>query len=186
MFHMEMYFWCVCEERWAPHPPTLPSWPLPQPVSYINFSRILTECPRPFWGPSPSDGHNSIVLCYANSKILFSSVSQSCPALCDPMNCSTPGLPVHHQLPEFTQTHIHRVSDAIQLSHPRSSPFLLALNPSQHRSLFQWVTYPIAILCLLSLNLDLCIHSFIFTPKLKATLIQISEAILSVHLPFSQ
>ena len=52
----------------------------------------------------------------------FSSVAQSCPTLCDPMNCSTPGLPVHHQLPEFTQTHIHRVSDAIQPSHPLSSP----------------------------------------------------------------
>ena len=52
----------------------------------------------------------------------FSSVAQSCPILCDPMNCSTPGLPVHHQLPEFTQTHVHRVSDAIQPSHPLSSP----------------------------------------------------------------
>ena len=56
------------------------------------------------------------------SSVQFSSVSQSCPTLCDPMNCSTPGLPVHHQLPEFTQTHIHWVSDAIQPSHPLSSP----------------------------------------------------------------
>ena len=55
------------------------------------------------------------------------------------MNCSTPGLPVHHQLPEFTQAHIHRVSDAIQPSHPRSSPSLPAPNPSQHQRLFQWV-----------------------------------------------
>ena len=54
----------------------------------------------------------------------FSSVAQSCPTLCNPMNRSTPGLPVHHQLPEFTQTHIHRVSDAIQPSHPQSSPSL--------------------------------------------------------------
>ena len=69
----------------------------------------------------------------------FSSVSQSCPTLCDPMNCSTPGLPVHHQLPEFTQTHVHRVSDATQPSHPLSSPFLPVPNPSQHQSLFQWV-----------------------------------------------
>ena len=59
--------------------------------------------------------------------------------LCDPMNLSTPGLPVHHQLPEFTETHIHRVSDAIQLSHPLSSPSPPAPNPSQHQSLFQWV-----------------------------------------------
>ena len=67
------------------------------------------------------------------------SVAQSCPTLCDPMNHSTPGLPVHHQLPEFTQTHVPRVSDAIQPSHPLSSPSLLAPNPSQHQSLFQWV-----------------------------------------------
>ena len=67
------------------------------------------------------------------------SVTQSCPTLCDPMNHSTPGLPVHHQLPEFTQTHIHRVSDVIQPSHPLSSPSPLAPNPSQHRSHFQRV-----------------------------------------------
>ena len=69
--------------------------------------------------------------------IQFSSVAQSCPTLCDPMNCSTPGLPVHHQLPKFTQTHVHRVSDAIQPSHPLSSPSPPAPNPSQHQSLFQ-------------------------------------------------
>ena len=67
----------------------------------------------------------------------FSSVAQSCPALCDPMNRSTPGLPVHHQIPEFTHTHVHRVSDAIQPSHPLSSPSPPAPNPSQHQSLFQ-------------------------------------------------
>ena len=67
----------------------------------------------------------------------FSSVAQSCPTLCDPMNRSTPGLPIHHQLPEFTQTHVHRVGDAIQPSHPLSSPSPLAPNPSQHQSLFQ-------------------------------------------------
>ena len=71
--------------------------------------------------------------------VQFSSVAQSCPTLCDPMNCSTPGLPVHHQLPEFIQTHVHRVSDAIQPSHPLSSPFPPAHNPSQHRGLVQWV-----------------------------------------------
>ena len=69
--------------------------------------------------------------------IQFSSVAQSCPTLCDPMNRSTPGLPVYHQLPEFTQTRFHRVSDAIQPSHPLSSPSPPALNPSQHQSLFQ-------------------------------------------------
>ena len=68
------------------------------------------------------------------------SVAQSWPTLCDPMNLSTPGLPVHHQLPEFTQTHVHRVNDAIQPSHPLWSPFPPAPNPSQHQSLFQWST----------------------------------------------
>ena len=67
----------------------------------------------------------------------FSSVTQSCPTLCDPMNRSTPGLAVHHHLPEFTQTHVHPVHDAIQPSHPRLSPSPPAPNPSQHQSLFQ-------------------------------------------------
>ena len=69
----------------------------------------------------------------------FSLVAQSCPTLCDPMNCSMPGLPVHHHLLEFTHTHVHRVGDVIQPSHPLSSPSPLAPNPSQHQSLFQWV-----------------------------------------------
>ena len=69
--------------------------------------------------------------------VQFSSVAQSCPTFCDPMNLSTSGLPVHHQLPEFTQTQVHRVSDAIQPSHPLLSPSLPAPNPSQHQSLFQ-------------------------------------------------
>ena len=69
--------------------------------------------------------------------IQFSSVAQSCLTLWNPMNRSTPGLPVHHQLPEFTKTHVHRVSDAIQPSHPLSSPSPPAPNPSQNQSLFQ-------------------------------------------------
>ena len=72
-------------------------------------------------------------------QVQFSSVAQSCPTLCDPMNHSMPGLPVHYQLPESTQTHIHRVGDAIQPSHPLSSPSPPAHNPSQHQGLFQWV-----------------------------------------------
>ena len=71
------------------------------------------------------------------SSVQFSSVTQSCPTLCNPMNRSMPGLPVHHQLPEFTQTHVHRVGDAIHPSHPLLSPFPPAPNPSQHQSLFQ-------------------------------------------------
>ena len=69
----------------------------------------------------------------------ISSVTQSCPALCDPMNCSTPGVPVHHQLREFTQTHVHWVGDAIQPSYPLLSPSPPAFNPSQHQGLFKWV-----------------------------------------------
>ena len=69
--------------------------------------------------------------------VQFSSVTQSYPTHCDPMNRSTPGLPVHHQLLEFTQTHVHQVGDAIQPSHPLSSPSPPAPNPSQHQGLFQ-------------------------------------------------
>ena len=74
------------------------------------------------------------------SDFQFSSVTQSCLILCDPMNRSIPGLPVHHQLPEFTQTHVHRVGDAIQPSHPLLSPSPPAFNLSQHQGLYQWVT----------------------------------------------
>ena len=80
--------------------------------------------------------HSIIFSVQFSRSVQFSSVTQSCLTLCDPMNRSTPGLPVHHQLPEFTQTRIHRVSDAIQPSHPRSSPSSPAPNPSQHQSLF--------------------------------------------------
>ena len=69
--------------------------------------------------------------------IQFSSVAQSCLTLCDPMDCSTPGLPVHHQLPELTQTHVHRVGDAIQPSHPLLSPSRPAFSLSQHQGLFK-------------------------------------------------
>ena len=79
-----------------------------------------------------------VVIMYAKSlSVQFSRSVMS--TLCNPMNCSTPGLTVHHQLPEFIQTHIHRVGDAIQSSHPLSSPSPPAPNPSQHQSLFQWV-----------------------------------------------
>ena len=81
-------------------------------------------------------------------KVHFSSVAQSCPTLCDPMNCSTPGIPVHHQLPEITQTHVHRVSDAIQPSHPLSSPSSPAPIPpsirvfsSESTLLMRWPKY---------------------------------------------
>ena len=77
-----------------------------------------------------------VILIAINSSVQFSSVAQLCPTLCDPMNFSTPGFPVHHQLLE-SWTHVHRVSDAIQPSHPLSSPSPPAPIPSQHQSLFQ-------------------------------------------------
>ena len=90
------------------------------------------------WGRKKSDTTEHARM-HFELPIQFSSVAQSCLTLCDPMNCNTPGLPVYHQLPEFTQTHVHHVDDAIQLSHPLSSPSPPAPNPSQHQSLFQWV-----------------------------------------------
>ena len=77
---------------------------------------------------------------WQSQSVQFCSDAQSCPTLCDPVNCSTPGLPVHHQLLEFTQTHVHRVGDAIQPSHPLSSPSPPTFNLSQHQGLLQWVS----------------------------------------------
>ena len=75
-----------------------------------------------------------------DASIQFSSVAQSWPALCNPMDCSMPGLPVYHQLLEFTQTHVHWVGDAIQPPHPLSSPSPPTFNRSQHQGLFKWVS----------------------------------------------
>ena len=76
---------------------------------------------------------------FNNYSVQFNSITQLCPTLCDPMNHSMPGLPVHHQLPEFIQTHVHWVGDAIQPSHPLHSPAPSVSNPSQHQGLFQWI-----------------------------------------------
>ena len=92
-----------------------------------------------------------------------SSVAQSCPTLCDPMNRSTPGLPVHHQLPEPTQTHVHRVSDAIQPSHPLSSPSPPTFNLSQHQGLFKWVSSSHQVAKVLEFQLQH--QSFQWTPR---------------------
>ena len=118
-------------------------------VSLVLFTSVPTEGPG---GPSPLSGSDqamqtpavsnyfssipSLHCVFGNISVQFGSVAQSCPPLCDPINRTTQGLPVHHQLPEFTQTHVHRVSDVIQPSHPRLSPFPPAPNPSQHQSLF--------------------------------------------------
>ena len=95
---------------------------------------------------------NQVVIPHIAGSVQFSSVTQSCPTLWYPMNRSMPGLPVHHQLPEFTQTHVHRVGDAIQPSHPLSSPSPPAPRPSQHQSLFQWVNSSHEVAVQFSLN----------------------------------
>ena len=95
--------------------------------------------------------------------IQFSSVAQPCQTLCDPMNRSTPGLPVHHQLPESTQSHVHWVSDAIQPSHPLSSPSPPALNLSQHQGLFKWVSSSHQVTKVLEFQLQH--QSFQWTPR---------------------
>ena len=97
------------------------------------------------------------------SSVQFSSVAQSCLTLCDPINHSTTGLPVHHQLPEFTQTHDHWVGDAIQPSHPLSSPSPFAPNPSQHQGLFQWVSSSLQGTKVLEFQLQH--QSFQWTPR---------------------
>ena len=96
-------------------------------------------------------------------RVQFSSVAQSCPALYDPMDCSMPRLPVHYQLPEFTQTHVHWVSDAIQPSHPLLSPFPPTFNQSQHQGLFKWVSSLHQVAKVLEFQLQH--QSFQWTPR---------------------
>ena len=107
----------------------------------------------------------SRIFCWILSLIdnRFSSVAQSCPTFCDPMDCSTPGLPVHHKLPEFTKTHAHRVSDAIKPAHPLSSTSPPAPNPSKHQGLFQWVNSSHEVAKLLEFQLQH--QSFQWTPR---------------------
>ena len=98
--------------------------------------------------------------------VQFSSVAQSCPTLCDPMDCSTPGLPVHHQLPEFTQIHVHWVDDAIQPSHPLSSPSP-GLNLSQHQGIFQGVSSSHWVAKVLEFQLQHQSFQWIFSTLIK-------------------
>ena len=100
-------------------------------------SSSSTKCPRWFLKPEQQADLSST---WESENNQFSSFTQSCLILCDLMDCSMPGLPVHHQLPEFMQTHVHQVGDAIQPSHPLLSPSPPAFNLSQHQGLFQWVS----------------------------------------------
>ena len=114
--------------------PTISSSVTPSPPSLS-----LSHHQGPFQWVSSSH-QVAKVLELQHQSIQFSLVTQSCPTLCDPMDRSTPGLPVHHQLPELTQTHVHRVGDAIQPSHPLSFPSPPTFNLSQHQDLFKWVS----------------------------------------------
>ena len=113
------------------------------------------------------------------SSFQFSSVAQSCPTLCNPMNCSTPGLPVHHQLPESTQTHVHWIGDAIQPSHPPLSPSLPALNLSQRRGLFQWVSSSHQVAKVLEFQLQH--QSFQWTPRTDLLMLDIYKIKMIKH-----
>ena len=112
---------------------------IPHPVNTQGKASSWSASTIAFLLPysSPAGMEAPFYRCKNKGSGLFSSVQLlSCVQLCNPMNCSMPGLPVHHQLPEFTQTHVHRVGDMIEPSHPLSSPSP-APNPSQHQGLFQ-------------------------------------------------
>ena len=104
---------------------------------FYRINVLLKNCDKFQQGSAMEETFLDLMPLESFSSVQFISVAQSC-RLCDPVNRSTPGLPVHHQLPEFTQTHVHRVSDATQPSHPLSSPSPPAPNSSQHKGLFQW------------------------------------------------
>ena len=117
----------------------LPSFLLPSPATVTSFTVLYAHFIQQRWSShiQPSgDRAKSACKAHGDHGVQFSTVPQSCPTLCDPMKCSTPGLPVHHQLPEFIQTHIHQIGDAIQPSHSLSSPSPAAFNLSQHQGLF--------------------------------------------------
>ena len=103
----------------------------PEISSFLSSVQLLSH----LWFFATSES----AACQASPSVLFSSVAQSCPTFCHPLDCSMPGLPVHHQHLEFTQTHVYWVGDVIQQSHPLLSPFP-AFNLSQHQRLFHWVT----------------------------------------------
>ena len=134
-------------------------------LSSSNWWELLVKLPCKHWVcafVAKERGKDNRACGRQNSQ-LFSSLTQSCPTLWDPMNCSTPGLPVHHQLPNFTQTHAHRVGDAIQPFHPLLSPSPPAHNPSQHQGLFQWVNSLNEVAKVLEFQLQH--QSFQWTPR---------------------
>ena len=108
----------------------------------FGFQGVIILCDWGTWKPPASLCHHDYHLIQVSLfSCLFSSVAQSCLTLCDPMDCRMPGLPVQHQLSKFTQTHVHRVGEAIQPSHPLLSPSAPTFNLSQHQGLFKWLSF---------------------------------------------
>ena len=111
-------------------------WDFPGKNTRVNFHFLL----QGIFLTQGTNPHSCLAGRFFKTSVQFSSVAQLCPTLCDPMDCSTPGLPVHHQLLEFIQTHVHWVHDAIQPSHLLSSPSSPTFNLSQNQGLFKWVS----------------------------------------------
>ena len=133
--------------------------------SVVQFNKYQLNCYQVQWHRHVEDWVPCLKEPSVSSEkpVQFSSVAQSCPILCDPMNRSTPGLPVHYQLPEFTQTHVHWVGDAIQPSHLLLSPCPPAPNPFQHQGLLQWVNSSHQVAKVLEFQLQH--QSFKWTPR---------------------
>ena len=129
----------------------------------LDGTSLALQCLRLCASTSGSMGSPLVQELRSHRSDQIRSVDQSCPTLCNPMNRGTPGLPVHHQLPEFTQTHVLWVGDAIQPSHPLSSPFPPALNLSQHQGLFKWVSSSHQVAKVLEFQLQH--QSFQWTPR---------------------
>ena len=146
-------------------------WSVSLSSAFVEYVHFYTSIPH-----HPAQLPYSSFPSYKNS-VHFSSVTQSCPTLCDPMIRSMPGLPVHHYLPKFTQTHVHRVGDAIQPSHPLSSPSPPAPNPSQHQSLyyFIWFSQSLLFSVLFIYYVEEFIYLFFFTDEAWYPMSTISE-----------
>ena len=149
LYFLDPYIWVgLCDQFWSVN--CKQQWHVQLLAEYLIYQLELSF--SAMTARKASESGCSII--HPGSSVQFSSVAQSCPTLCNPIDCSTPGLPVHHQLPELTQTHVHRVSDAIQPSHPLLSPSPPAFNLSQHQGLFKWVSSSHQVAKVLELQLQ--------------------------------
>ena len=151
VFHSIRVFSWIFIGRLDTEAEALIRWPPDSKSQSIRKDPYLAR-PRDIW-------YSQVLL----SSVQFSSFAQTCPTLCDPMDCSMPGSSTLHYLPEFAQTHVHWIADSVQPSHPLSSPSPLAPNPSQHQSLFQWVNSLHEVAKVLEFQLQH--HSFQRTPR---------------------